>query len=190
MIGLTPAQERNRREFIKDMDAVLAAAEAGYCARTSQPQSVRLLTNANISAAIERIQDAAEIETENLSKPVITAAYDMNDRAGAESKESAGVVVLRDVMKVFADRGADRMQSAELVAALVVMEDSPWRVWKNGKPMTAAALARLLKPFGVGPRKLRLGSHTLNGYLRVMVEAAHIRYSTTAPTKWNTGTCE
>jgi hypothetical protein len=90
-------------------------------------------------------------------------------------------MVLRDVMEVFAERRADRLQSSELVAALGEMEDRPWPEWKHGKPMTATSLARLLKPFGVKSRKLRLGSHTLNGYQRSEIEAAHIRYCPPLP---------
>ncbi len=67
------------------------------------------------------------------------------------------------------------------MAALIEMEDRPWPEWRHGKPMTAASLARLLKPFGVRPRKLRLGGHALNGYQRGEIEAAHIRYCPTPP---------
>ena len=52
--------------------------------------------------------------------------------------------------------------------------------------MTATSLARLLKPFGVRPRKLRLGGHTLNGYQRGEIEAAHIRYCPTPPSQSGT----
>ncbi len=95
-------------------------------------------------------------------------------------------MVLRDVMEVFAERGGDRMQSAEMVAALIEMEDRPWPEWKHGKAMTAVSLARLLKPFGVRPRKLRLGSHALNGYQRGEIEAAHVRYCPTPPVQSGT----
>jgi hypothetical protein len=73
-----------------------------------------------------------------------------------------------------------------LVAALVEMEDRPWPEWRHGKPMTAASLARLLKPFGVRPRKLRLGGHALNGYQRGEIEAAHVRYCPTPPSQAGT----
>ncbi|MCH8166473.1 MAG: DUF3631 domain-containing protein [Proteobacteria bacterium] len=116
----------------------------------------------------------------------VAAAYAIKEQAGVEAEESTGVMVLRDVMEVFAERGADRLQSAGLVAALVEMEDRPWPEWRHGKAMTAASLARLLKPFGVRPRKLRLGGHTLNGYQRREIEAAHIRYCPTPPVQSGT----
>ena len=52
--------------------------------------------------------------------------------------------------------------------------------------MTATSLARLLKPFGVRPRKLRLGGHALNGYQRGEIEAAHVRYCPTPPVQSGT----
>ena len=116
----------------------------------------------------------------------ISTAYSLKEQAGAEAEETTGVMVLRDVMEVFNERNVDRLQSAELVAALVEMEDRPWPEWRHGKPMTAASLARLLKPFGLKPRKLRLGGHTLNGYQRGGIEAAHIRYCPAPPSESGT----
>ena len=52
--------------------------------------------------------------------------------------------------------------------------------------MTAASLARLLKPFAVRPRKLRLGGHALNGYQRSEIEIAHMRYCPTPPVQSGT----
>ena len=46
------------------------------------------------------------------------------------------------------------------------MEDRPWSEWRNGKPMTPAALARLLAPFGIVPGTRRYGECTFKGYLR------------------------
>lgn len=116
----------------------------------------------------------------------IGAAYALKEQAGMEAEESAGVMVLRDAMEVFAERRADRMQSSELVAALVEMEDRPWPEWKRGKPMTTTSLARLLKPFGVKPRKIRFNSQTLSGYQRGDIEAAHIRYCPPLPSESGT----
>ena len=93
-----------------------------------------------------------------------------------EAEESAGVMVLRDAMEVLAGKSAERIRSSSLVEALIEMEDRPWAEWKRGKPMSTTSLARLLKPFGVKPRKLRFGGYTLNGYERAEIEAAHMRY--------------
>jgi hypothetical protein len=76
-------------------------------------------------------------------------------------------MVLGDIRDIFAARGVDRLPSAALVDALGAMENRPWSEWRNGKPITAAALARLLGPFGITPGTKRKphGSATFKGYL-------------------------
>jgi hypothetical protein len=71
----------------------------------------------------------------------------------------------------------DRISSAELVAQLCAYPDSPWSEWRNGKTITQAQLARLLKPFGIAPELVRLASGTvMRGYLRCQFEDAWERY--------------
>jgi hypothetical protein len=53
----------------------------------------------------------------------------------------------------------------------------PFSEWKNGKPITQAQLARVLKPFPIAPIKIRLpGGGTLQGYMRSQFEDAWERY--------------
>ena len=77
---------------------------------------------------------------------------------------SARVMLLEDIWRVFQEQDADRLFSADLAAALVEMEDRPWPEWRRGNPLSPAAMSRLLKPFGVHPRKLRIGAETKQGY--------------------------
>jgi hypothetical protein len=46
---------------------------------------------------------------------------------------------------------------------VVVLEDRPWADWRGGRPISQARVARLLKPFGIHPMKLRFGAATANG---------------------------
>jgi hypothetical protein len=82
----------------------------------------------------------------------------------AEPDESAAVLLLGDLQRLFQRRGCDRLPSAEIVAELVKMEDRPWPEWNRGKELSATGLARLLKPFGIHPKKIRFGDSTANGY--------------------------
>jgi Protein of unknown function (DUF3631) len=93
-------------------------------------------------------------------------------RAVAEAAETAKrdqskrTMVLSDIRDFFSARPeADRVRSADLTDALGAMESRPWSEWRNGKPMTPAALARLLGPFGIGPGTKRDGVATFKGYL-------------------------
>jgi len=84
----------------------------------------------------------------------------------AKQDQSKRTMVLSDIRDIFAARpGADRLRSAELADVLGAMENRPWAEWRNGKPITPAALARLLGPFGITPGTKRDGDSTFKGYL-------------------------
>ena len=89
--------------------------------------------------------------------------------------ESLGVRLLADVQAVFSDRNTDRLPSAELVSALVAIEDAPWPDIR-GRPLEATMLARLLKPFGVQPKVVRVGNATPRGYDAAQFVDAWQRY--------------
>ena len=95
---------------------------------------------------------------------------------------STGVQVLAAIKAVFdGEEGNtppdDRITSADLAATLGADTTSPWAEWKNSKPITQAQLARVLKPFGIAPAKIRLSSGgTLQGYVRSQFEDAWDRY--------------
>jgi hypothetical protein len=76
-------------------------------------------------------------------------------------------MLLADIRNIFEDRPhSDRISSAELAVELGLIEGRPWAEWgRNGKPMTAAALARMLSPFGILSGTKRAGSDTFKGYL-------------------------
>jgi Protein of unknown function (DUF3631) len=84
----------------------------------------------------------------------------------AKDDQSRRSMVLSDIRDIFAARPeADRLPSIVLADALGAMENRPWSDWRNGKPITAAALARLLAPFGITSGTKRDGSSTFKGYL-------------------------
>ncbi len=52
------------------------------------------------------------------------------------------------------------------------MEDRPWPEWKTGKPLSKPQLSRLLKPFSIVSKTIRISSGTIKGYeLKQFVEA-------------------
>jgi putative DNA primase/helicase len=86
-------------------------------------------------------------------------------------------MLLADLRTLFFERGADRLSSEEIVAALVKMEDRPWPELR-GKPITTRGVARLVRPFGIEPGSVRFGggTDTRKGYLREWFEDAWSRY--------------
>jgi putative DNA primase/helicase len=77
----------------------------------------------------------------------------------------------------------DHVSSVDLAARLCTYPDSPWCEWKGGKPITAAQLARVLKPFGISPEVIRIpGGGTIRGYRRGQFEEAWERHLGWTPT--------
>ena len=69
------------------------------------------------------------------------------------------------------------MASDALVKALGDLEDRPWPEWRNGKPITARQLARLLEPFKIRPGNLRMPNGTVaKGYKVSAFDDAFARY--------------
>lgn len=79
--------------------------------------------------------------------------------------QSSKVLLLHDLKAIFTEKGVERLESEEIVRALVEIEGRPWAEGKNGKPLSKTGLARMLKPFKIHPDKWRDGTTTIRGYL-------------------------
>jgi hypothetical protein len=104
--------------------------------------------------------------------------------AEADDDDSLGVKLLSDSREVFDAADVDRISTRELLEGLTSQEsDAPWAGWwendlRNGNTRgPAARLARLLKPFGIRARVIRLPDGTTpRGYMREDFEQAWKRY--------------
>jgi hypothetical protein len=121
--------------------------------------------------------------------------YDQLARAAAVAlsaymlDEDAAVIALTDIRRVFDERGADRILSADLVAAMHGF-DSMWLDWRGPRDdrpphkLNQSELARLLKPFHIHPRSIwpahrrRSDKHLKSGkgYWRIDFEQAWRAY--------------
>lgn len=81
------------------------------------------------------------------------------------SEQSAGVMLLDDIRRLFSDGAVDRLSSIEIVQTLGAREDRPWAEWHGDRPITARQIAKLLEPFGIRPNTVRFGMTTAKGYL-------------------------
>ncbi|MEO7860041.1 MAG: DUF3631 domain-containing protein [Nitrospirales bacterium] len=91
--------------------------------------------------------------------------------------EPRGVELLHDLYEMFTADDRDRYPSQGLCDALAGLEERPWGDWRQGKPLNQNQLAKLLKPFGISSRTIRLEKHgTPRGYLRTDFEDAFTRY--------------
>jgi hypothetical protein len=80
--------------------------------------------------------------------------------------QSLRIRLLADILAIFQNSRLERLTSMELLSRLAEVETSPWADWTHGKPLIAVGLARLLKPFEICPRTIRVDDATPKGYLR------------------------
>jgi hypothetical protein len=97
-----------------------------------------------------------------------------------DDAESLGVRLLRDIREVFGEEGKDRLSTSTILEKLRGADEAPWGSLR-GEPLDARGLARLLKPYGIAPKKLREGSETFKGYQRAHFEDSWSRYLPTTP---------
>jgi hypothetical protein len=99
-------------------------------------------------------------------------------------------MILSDIRTVFANRASSVIHSDDLAAALIDMEERPWCEWKRGKPLTKNSLARLLKPFSVRSRQIKIGTINRFGYRKEDFQDAFNRYLSTETPFQNTTTLQ
>ena len=89
--------------------------------------------------------------------------------ARGDDDKSIGVNLMNDIRAVFKAKDQDRLSSADLCASLAEMEERPWAEYgRSRRPITPSQVARLLKPFGICPRNIRLDDdEILKGYQSV-----------------------
>lgn len=89
---------------------------------------------------------------------------------------SIRVQLLADIQMIFEQEDSSRIHTQDLIRSLCEIEESPWGDWKHGRAITPQGISRLLKPFGIAPKQIRIGSLNKNGYDKEDFENAFIRY--------------
>jgi hypothetical protein len=92
-----------------------------------------------------------------------------------EDSDSLGIHLLRDTRGIFEGEGEDRLSTSMILEKLHEADEAPWGSLR-GEPLDARGLARLLKPYGIGPKQIREGEQTHKGYKREDFEDAWSRY--------------
>lgn len=94
-----------------------------------------------------------------------------------DMSESSGNSLLHDIRDIFERKKCDKISSADLVSALIQDEEAGWASYNRGKPITPRQVAKLLRPYGITPKTVRLGTReTPKGYDRQQFEDAFSRY--------------
>ena len=90
--------------------------------------------------------------------------------------ETTGILLLTDIADIFDRRNVDQLHSDDVVADLVAEEGRPWAEYSHGKELTKNQLAKLLKPFEIEPKQVKIDGKNRNGYLRWFFAEAFERY--------------
>jgi putative DNA primase/helicase len=102
--------------------------------------------------------------------------------AEASSGENYGTILLADIRMLFAEYQPQPLFSDDIVKFLRAREDRPWGDMDRGRGLTTHKLARLLKPFGIGPQQIKINGSNLRGYRADQFTDAWARYLEPMPT--------
>ena len=118
---MTPKQERFVQEYMIDSNATQAAVRAGYSDHTAKQQGSRLLTNADVQAAIQvaraDIRERVKVSVESVTKR-LQEAYDQaasNGQAGAMVSAAMGIAKLHGLL-------INKVEQRQVVADLTPAE--------------------------------------------------------------------
>jgi len=74
------------------------------------------------------------------------------------------VQLLSDLRRYFDGGNSTSYPTTALLQFLNEIDDAPWPTLAKGKPMTARHLSRLLSPYGILPKNIRVGNTVPKGY--------------------------
>jgi hypothetical protein len=103
------------------------------------------------------------------------AALALGADDGAD-EASRGAQVLEAARQAMS--GRDMIATSELLEAINSDDELPFGAWREGSGLDARTLAKLLKPYGVKPRTVRIGGDTPKGYRAEDLRDAWARYLT------------
>lgn len=95
--------------------------------------------------------------------------------ASKDRAPSVGVLLLRDIRKVFGKSTTDQLTTEQLLVELNSMDESPWPTIRRGEPLDSRGLSQRLGKYGIGS-KLHAGERGLRGYVKAQFADAWSRY--------------
>src|SRR5262249_27961611 len=82
---------------------------------------------------------------------------------GTREDEELTARVIDDIFTVFSANGTQRYKTADLIAELAKIEESPWGDW-YGKPISPQGLSKLLRPYRIRTMPVWVEGATVKGY--------------------------
>jgi hypothetical protein len=170
--GEKVSQFRSRREgpLLNDLRDRLAAwaAERIETLKSAEPDVPVEDRAADTWEPLIAVADAAGGHWPTTARAACKALVDAADTADEE--RSLAVKLLVDIRQIFTEKGVSFLSSADLVAGLRSIEDSPWGDFE----LTSRKLAYRLREFGIKPG--RAERNTVRGYGWEQLYDAFSRY--------------
>jgi hypothetical protein len=158
--GYRERTTRPEGEALRGQLAAWAASVAGQIGG-SWPEMPAGVTDraADVWEALIVIADLAGGRWPELARQACTAFVN----GARDDTETVGTRLLADLREMFGDSPA--MSTEAILTRLHSLDEAPWGDW-YGKPLDARGLAKLLRPYEVRSRQVRLGDVTVKGYRR------------------------
>lgn len=99
-----------------------------------------------------------------------------------EKTVSIGNELLADIQHIFESKRADKISTADLIAALIADDEKSWAAYNKGKPISAKQIATRLSGYGIRSKNIRLGYEVSKGFELSQFSDAFARYLLGNPT--------
>jgi hypothetical protein len=80
-----------------------------------------------------------------------------------DEEPSLGILLLRDIQRVFGEISKDRIFAKDLLGELHDISESPWS-YLHGRELDERRLSKRLSVYGIRPKALRINSDRFKGY--------------------------
>src|SRR5690606_21834736 len=121
----------------------------------------------------ESLNDRAKDNWESLFKIAAIAGDDwlewveyaaISIQRSEEDNVNLNEQLLLDIHNIFKNRNADRLFTIDILSALYVDEEKPWRDICDGRSLSARKLATMLRGFKIFSHDIRMGDKVKKGY--------------------------
>ncbi len=151
----------------------------------AHPSFPASMTNDRLMDVSEPLFAIADLAGDEWAPRARSAVMALEGAAEQIAEEELGILALRHVVEVFAEKGTDKLTTDDILAYMVRLDDGPWAEWWGDKvdlgktTGPARRLRKLLERFdGVGPKPMRIEGHPagVRGYHLEPIRRAAERY--------------
>jgi putative DNA primase/helicase len=118
----------------------------------------------------------ASVASPKLYERCLEAIY--QEKKGQEVVLSRSQELLVDIWRALGDK--DKLFTEDLITAIASDSNSQWTEYnyrdRKDRRIKPTQVARLLKPYGVKPKKIRIGAKTAKGYVKNELQTPYRRY--------------